>query len=318
MMPILDHKAVTNTQKAVGATMLVVLFGVFYLFTNIILFQSIHFKTIRTLNIVECVYFMSQVITTVGYGDITPAKIRGQVFVGLYVIGALFVIAMVISDLTNNMIVMARKYKEKLALEQQKHESPRDRKEMTVAQLVKPQKPSIQPLLVALAVFVAIDCIWVAFFSMKEGEGKDVFQAIYMSVITLSSVGFGWFTPVTEGGMIFASFFFLFGCGALVNVITCFTELMVKLNEWERHSSPQRTVQALADLKGLVDGSDRVTQSQFIEFSLLQMNCVSKTQLDHIQQAFENLSPKNGVITMKAVQDTLTHEDDPAVEEKAK
>merc|ERR1711924_296383 len=84
------------------------------LFTNIILFQPVHFKQIRPLTKIECIYFMSQVITTVGYGDITPAKVRGQVFVGLYVLGAMFVISMVVSDVVNQVIESADAYKKHL------------------------------------------------------------------------------------------------------------------------------------------------------------------------------------------------------------
>merc|ERR1719352_1455436 len=113
ILPMVDRRPVTKTQMIVGGLMLVVLLGGFWLFTNIILFQSVHFKKIRPLTVVECIYFMAQVITTVGYGDITPAKIRGQVFVGLYVLGALFIIAMLISDLTGHMVAMAKDYREK-------------------------------------------------------------------------------------------------------------------------------------------------------------------------------------------------------------
>merc|ERR1719326_2213539 len=91
--------------------MMVVFFGGLWLFTHIILFQSVHFKRIRPLTMIECMYFMSQVITTVGYGDITPAKVRGQVFVGLYVLGAMFIISMVVSDVVNQMIESADRYK---------------------------------------------------------------------------------------------------------------------------------------------------------------------------------------------------------------
>merc|ERR1719504_636502 len=101
---MIEREPVTKTHIAVGCVLAVTVFGGFFLFTNIIKFQSVHFDTIRPLTVVECIYFMSQVITTVGYGDVTPAKIRGQVFVGLYVIGAMFIIAMVISDLTNHLV----------------------------------------------------------------------------------------------------------------------------------------------------------------------------------------------------------------------
>jgi hypothetical protein len=102
--------------------------------------------------------------------------------------------------------------------------------------LTEAERPPLKALFIALASFAAIDGMWILFFSLHPGEGKTVFQALYMSVITLSSVGFGWFTPVTEEGMIFAAYFMIFGCAALVNVITQFTELIVKLNEYEKHN----------------------------------------------------------------------------------
>jgi len=308
IMPVLDGKEVTKTQVGVGATMTVVLFGGVFLFTNIILFQSIHFKTIRPLTLVECIYFMAQVITTVGYGDITPAKIRGQVFVGLYVLGALFVIAMLISDLTNHLVIKARHYKEELIAQKEAamtpRESARHRKSKGLHHLIVPEKPSLQPLMVSLSVFCGLVVCWVAMFSLAPGEGKTVFQALYMAVITYASVGFGWFTPVTEAGMIFGAFFMLLGSGALVNVIGCFTELMVNFSTWERFK-PESAVASMEQLKGLVAGSDNVDYAQFLQFSLLQMKGVSKTQLAGIQQAFDNLNPKNGIITFESVRHTL-------------
>lgn len=305
--------------------MVLVVFGGFYLFTNIILFQSIHFKTIRPLTTVECIYFMAQVITTVGYGDITPAKIRGQVFVGLYVLGALFVIAMCVSALTTRMVEMGKEYKQKLAAQKalenvqdtnaggQSELGARSRS-ITVEDLIVPEKPSYQPLLVALTVFGVLDLCWVAFFSLHPGEGKNTFQAIYMSVITLSSVGFGYFTPITESGMVFGAFMMLFGCGALVNLINTFTALMVKLNEYERFNEGSKAA-ALESLKGTIKGSNEVTELQFMQFALLQMGVVQQGELQNIQQAFENLKPKNGKISLKSVQDTMALQDAPATKE---
>merc|ERR1719503_456434 len=88
--------------------------GGLYLFTNVILFNSPHFDEARSLSIIECIYLMAQIITTVGYGDITPAKPRGQVFVGLYVLMSLFVIAMLVSDLVAHVMDAAQKYQQKL------------------------------------------------------------------------------------------------------------------------------------------------------------------------------------------------------------
>jgi len=308
LMPIMDGHSVTKSQYIVGAMMLVILFGGFYLFTNIILFQSGHFERVRSLTNVECIYFMAQVITTVGYGDMVPAKIRGQVFVAIYVLGALFIIAMLISDITAHVVVMAKKYKDQLSADRAEEVSARSARKgsggKSVADLVAPEKPSTEGLIIALAVFFAIDICWVLFFHLYPGEDKSLFQAVYMSVITLSTVGFGYFTPVTEAGMVFAAFFMIFGSAALVNVITNFTELMVKLNEWERFC-PESKAQALEELKGIVEGNEQVSEVQFLRFSLLQMKCLEQTELKYIHQAFQNLNPSDGKINLKDVMETL-------------
>lgn len=283
----LDSRPITKTQIIVGVLSLVVLIGGFMLFTNIILFQSVHFKKIRPLTVVECIYFMAQVITTVGYGDITPAKIRGQVFVGLYVLGALFIISMLISDLASAMLKRAQEYRAKLRAQSG---SPDDgRSPRNVHDMIKPEKPSLQPLLISLAVFGVLDICWVIFFSTYPGEGKTVFQAVYMSVITLSSVGFGFFTPLTEGGMIFAAFWMVFGFNALVNCISQFTVLMVKLNQYERFRPAEARKEALQILDHITEGTGEVTEAQFLRFTLLQSKLTSEREINNILKTFRNL-----------------------------
>jgi len=76
------------------------LFTGLFLFTQHIEFQSPHFKEVRTLSIEEAVYLVSQIVTTVGYGDITPAHPYGQVFVGFFVFMAIMLAGQMISDLT--------------------------------------------------------------------------------------------------------------------------------------------------------------------------------------------------------------------------
>merc|ERR1740138_97430 len=114
VLRLLDGRPMTKTQVMTGVAFWIAVVGGLFLFTNVILFNSIHFARVRPLSIIECIYLMSQVITTVGYGDITPAKPRGQVFVGLYVLMSLFVIAMLVSDLVAHVMDAAQKYQQKL------------------------------------------------------------------------------------------------------------------------------------------------------------------------------------------------------------
>merc|ERR1740138_851678 len=110
----LGHKKVTKSALVLAVLMWLALFGGLYLFTNIILFNSPHFDQVRSLTIIECVYFMTQVITTVGYGDITPAYPRGQVFVGAYVTLSFFVIALLMAEMQEIVMDTVLKYKQNL------------------------------------------------------------------------------------------------------------------------------------------------------------------------------------------------------------
>merc|ERR1719420_896538 len=166
----------------------------------------------------------------------------------------------------------------------------------TLASMLAPQKPTVQPLLNAFVVFAFFQICWIMFFWLHPREGKTLFQCAYMSMITLSTVGFGWFTPVTEGGMIFASFWMLLGSGALVNVISQFTALCVQYNDYEKFK-PENYKEAVTSLKELSDDTEKVTEAQFIRFALIHTRALPAHVMDDVLDAWQNLNPsKDGNI----------------------
>lgn len=163
---------------------------------------------------------MTQVITTVGYGDITPAKTRGQVFVGLYVTVSFFVIAVLMSEMQTVVMGKVAAYKDSLAkdaarianlrtsiegesapLPEATEQSP-SQSSPSKSAVLKPEKPDPAPLLTSVAIFLGVAAVWATFYANYPGEGKSWAQATYMALITLTTVGFGAITPVTEGGMV--------------------------------------------------------------------------------------------------------------------
>merc|ERR1719160_2102833 len=80
-------------------------------FTQFVEFQSPHFgNDIRTLTLVEAVYLFAQILTTVGYGDITPAHAGGQALIACFVLVAIILIAEMISELSTIVTERAEKH----------------------------------------------------------------------------------------------------------------------------------------------------------------------------------------------------------------
>merc|ERR1719247_2989690 len=188
-----------------------------------------------------------------------------------------------------------------------KHEdlaSARKRRDSSVHDLIAPYRPSATPLMVSLATFAAIDFCWILFYANFPGEDKTYFQALYMSVITLSTVGLGAFTPLTEEGMIFGAFFMLFGSAALVSAVTNFCTLVVKMNEYERFNKDSK-IKAANHLKEVVGGTNKVTQMQFFEWAVLSQKLMTESQIRGILDSFENCNPKDDKIALSMIEESM-------------
>jgi len=302
-MPLITVKYeggnITKTQITVFIIMWVAFLGGIFLFTNVVAFNSIHFTKVRSLTIIECVYLMSQILTTVGYGDITPANQEGQVFVGFFVLLSLLIIANVLSDVSEIVSKHTQVYYEKLEQLTTTNEASNEAPTDTLA--VPPHKQASNQWTTQVAIAPPLPwgtigrtglgylfwvLVGVAFFTSYPGENKTVFQGIYMSIITLSTVGFGAFTPVTEGGMVFGAFWMLFGSISLVALIGAFTELMTTAKIRERWAKGR--IQEHEFLRGL---PERVDLLSFIKLGLMHASLVEKRDLDMIEKTFHELGP---------------------------
>jgi len=221
------HK-LTKTQVLESVLLYMWLIGGLYLFTNVLIFQSPHFEQPRTLSMEESVYLYSQILTTVGYGDITPARPRGQLFIGVFVLVALLLIAGMIQELLEVFEELMETRIERLSKEATQYQT---------ASVEKETRPVLREAFVPVIYSSLVFCCFVAFgtlfFSLYPGEGKTTAQAVYMSLITLSTVGFGAFTPSTHAGMVVGAFWMLFGTASLVAVVTSRAAFSMALKKHE-------------------------------------------------------------------------------------
>jgi hypothetical protein len=246
---------------------------------------------------------MTQVITTVGYGDITPAKPRGQVFVGLYVVLSFFVIAMLVSEMQAVVLARVHKYKDLLA-----EKAGMGTSDMTNMTTFRPAKPSPLGLVISVSVFIVIATVWVFFFHFFPGENKTWMEATYMALITLTTVGFGAITPVTEGGMLFGAFFMFLGTSALVSVVTNFSSFALEMGEWEAWN-PKVFHNDLTKLQIQADPQKGVSELDFLIFTLTHKNILSQEQVDSIRDSYHQIKPnKRGSISVKSIASSYSYE----------
>jgi len=320
-----EGKAITKTQVATMLVMLCAFLGGIWLFTNLLFFQSSHFDGIRSLTLVECVYLMAQILTTVGYGDITPAKPRAQVFVALYVLSSLLLIANTVSDVANTMAdQMWEAHDENLERAQSGIRSlvtsgPDDKlhrsgtgtlEDDTLAlnSLLARQVPELpwKSLKQKLAAWLFFVGLGVAFYANFPGEEKTIWQSTYFSIITLSTVGFGAFTALTPGGKAFGAFWMLFGSFSLLSLVGAFTEMMCAVKSREKWQNQKENVHEDEVYKAL---PDRLNLHEFVAFALEYTTLSNRRDIENIQSTFEQLRPagRKAKLTRQQVMALLEH-----------
>lgn len=75
-------------------------------------------------------------------------------------------------------------------------------------------------------------------FSYHHLEGWDYIDSLYFSVITLTTVGYGDFSPQTQGGKVFTIFYIFIGLGMILSFLhTVFEHFN---NERQEYQKPKK------------------------------------------------------------------------------
>jgi len=295
-------KQLTRAHMLESVTLVAWLGTVMFLFTFVLKFQSVHWVGYRPLTLPEGVYLLSQILTTVGYGDITPAFPRGQVWIGFNVILALCLYASIICEVVK--IVRARVAMALAGDVQHRRTAGQPLKDWADELLVRKA-----PLAKSAATFFLVATIGILFWHYYPGEEKTWMQAVYMSIITLSTVGFGAFTASTEAGKVFGAFWMLFGVGALGALVSTFIQTMAEAKRAQR----RRVADVHGEFRGFIDesvgdGSEEMDRQQFLKFALMLTKGADSVKLQAIEARFEQLRLKEECMVRRT---TLTDAEGP-------
>ncbi len=87
---------------------------------------------------------------------------------------------------------------------------------------------------IVIGVFITITFLAIGTIGYMVIDGFPLLDALYMAVITITTVGFGEIHPLSSTGRIFTMFLIIFGFGSIGFLVAAFTEALV-----EQASSPQ-------------------------------------------------------------------------------
>jgi voltage-gated potassium channel len=136
-------------------------------------------------------------------------------------------------------------------------------------------------LIAALIVFTM--CIGTAGFQLLEGY--PLFDAFYMTLITITTVGYQEIRPLSHAGRVFNSFLILFGVSAMFVAVGAMTQTIIELQLQDRYGQ-RRKKRAIMHMKDhyIVCGFGRVGRNAAFE---LQRNGVPFVVIDRGEQRVE-------------------------------
>jgi len=162
------------------------------------------------------------------------------------------------------------------------------------------------PLVKCSVAFAFFATAGVLFWHYFPGEEKTWLQAVYMSIITLSTVGFGWFNATTEGGKVFGAFWMLLGVASLAGVITSFVELMMQIKASERRDVAGEQLEFFRLVKLCARpveslGDNGMDSYDFLKFGVLLQGIATQVEVEAIEARYAELADSNGQVSCAAL-----------------
>jgi voltage-gated potassium channel Kch len=230
----------------------------------------------RHLSVIEAINLAVQIVTTIGWGDITPADAYGQLFIATYILMGVFLIATVLSFMFETTVgwthLISGFLGNLLPMEKLLGINGENR---------------LMPVVTAFCFFSLFLIIGTMFYGFFPGEEKTLWEAFYMSVVTLSTVGFGIYSPVTEVGKLFGIFWMLGGVGAAANLTFMVNEAVVRHRE---DVSGDRYAEKFVDKIGV---QGRVSQNDYLVFELVRRGFCREDDVQHLLQVFSKYDADN-------------------------
>ncbi|KAK6284043.1 hypothetical protein POUND7_002995 [Theobroma cacao] len=269
---------------------------VLYLSLGVVIywFNRHNFVAYETHPVVDALYFCIVTMCTIGYGDITPNSVATKLFSILFVLVGFGFIDILLSGMVSYVLDLQENY----LLRTVKPEGEKDSARSYIID-VKKGRMRIR-MKVGLALGVVVLCIGIGVGVMHFVESLGWLDSFYLSVMSVTTVGYGDRAFKTLPGRIFAAIWLLVSTLAVARAFLYLAEARVD----KRHRTMAKWVlgqdMTVAEfLAADIDNNGFVSKSEFVIYKLKEMGKVSEKDILQICEKFDRLDAGNcGKITL--------------------
>uniref|UniRef100_A0A5B7AAP1 Putative Ca2+ activated outward rectifying K+ channel 6 isoform 1 n=2 Tax=Davidia involucrata TaxID=16924 RepID=A0A5B7AAP1_DAVIN len=269
---------------------------IIYLTLGVIIysFNRHNFQANETHPIVDALYFCIVTMCTIGYGDITPSSTATKLFSIMFVLVGFGFIDILLAGMVGYVLDLQEKY----LLRTIKGGQDRD-KAGSILVDVKKGRMRIR-MKVALALGVVVLCIGIGMAVMHFVERLGWLDSFYLSVMSVTTVGYGDRAFKSMPGRIFASMWLLVSTLAVARAFLYLAEARVdkrhrRMAKWVLGQDMTVSQFLAAD----IDNNGFVSKSEYAIYKLKELGKVSEKDILQICQKFDRLDTGNcGKITL--------------------
>ncbi|CAN6969721.1 hypothetical protein IGI04_032975 [Brassica rapa subsp. trilocularis] len=262
-------------------------------------FNRDHYSGVETHPVVDALYFCIVTMCTIGYGDIAPLTPWTKIFAVVFVLFGFGFLDILLSGVVNYVLDL----QESMILTGIQMGSSRGQHHRFSAKdyIIDFEKGRMRiRMKVFLALCVVVLCIGVGALVLHFVEGLDLVDSVYLSVMSVTTVGYGDRAFKTLEGRLFAAAWLLVSTLAVARAFIYLAEARID----RRHRRAVKfalnreiTVEDLLAADTYQHGF--ISKSEYIVLKLKEMGKVSDKDINQVVNQFDKLDPNNlGKITL--------------------
>ncbi|XP_057439156.1 two-pore potassium channel 5 [Lotus japonicus] len=258
-------------------------------------FNRDRFSGIETHPVVDALYFCIVTMCTIGYGDIAPLTPVTKVFACVFVLVGFGFIDILLSGLVNFVLdLQEHVILTGLQMGGRAGFSARD-------YIVDVAKGRMRiRLKVGLALGVVVLCIGIGCLVLYFVEGLDWVDSIYLSVMSVTTVGYGDRAFKTLPGRLFAAVWLLFSTLMVARAFLYLAEARIdKRHRRMAKNVLQRDITVEDLIAADINHTGFISKSEYVIFKLKEMGKIQEKDVMQICDQFGKHDPSNrGKITL--------------------